>query len=73
MQAQHRRRIDVISPHSEESIGTSHGGDRDVDRAVIAARKAFDDGPWPRHRRPSVSRLNRLAELYKSTAKRWRS
>lgn len=25
----------------------AHGGAEDVDRAVRAARKAFDEGPWP--------------------------
>ena len=39
----------TISPTSEEPIGVSpHAGPADVDRAVAAARTAFDDGPWPR-------------------------
>ncbi len=59
--------IDVISPHSEESIGTvCTAGTVDVDRAVIAARKAFDDGPWPRAQPAErIEAVNRLAELYK--------
>jgi betaine-aldehyde dehydrogenase len=41
--------IDVISPHSEEVIGrVPAAAEADVDRAVAAARKAFDEGPWPR-------------------------
>ncbi|RII16988.1 Geranial dehydrogenase [Streptomyces sp. YIM 130001] len=41
--------IEVISPHTEEVIGrVPHAAPADVDRAVAAARKAFDEGPWPR-------------------------
>ena len=43
------RRIEVVSPHTEEVIATvAEAREPDVDRAVAAARKAFDDGPWPR-------------------------
>ncbi|WP_231637165.1 aldehyde dehydrogenase [Microbacterium sp. No. 7] len=42
-------RIDVISPYTEQVIGTVPDASReDVDRAVAAAREAFDRGPWPR-------------------------
>ncbi|MEU0369155.1 aldehyde dehydrogenase [Streptomyces sp. NPDC006283] len=41
--------IEVISPHSEQVIGrVPHASRADVDRAVAAARRAFDEGPWPR-------------------------
>ncbi|MBT2366335.1 aldehyde dehydrogenase [Streptomyces sp. ISL-10] len=41
--------IDVVSPHTEEVIGrVPHASRADVDRAVAAARRAFDEGPWPR-------------------------
>ncbi len=41
--------IDVVSAATEEVIGrVPDGTDADVDRAVAAARKAFDEGPWPR-------------------------
>ncbi|MFA1545397.1 aldehyde dehydrogenase [Actinomadura chokoriensis] len=41
--------IDVISPHTEEVIGrVPDGTEADVDAAVAAARRAFDEGPWPR-------------------------
>ncbi|MFI6943014.1 aldehyde dehydrogenase [Streptomyces sp. NPDC050418] len=41
--------IEVVSPHTEEVIGrVPHAAKEDVDRAVAAARKAFDEGPWPR-------------------------
>ncbi|HKT01857.1 MAG TPA: aldehyde dehydrogenase [Rugosimonospora sp.] len=43
------RRIEVVSPHSEQPIGhTPEATEQDVDRAVEAARRAFDAGPWPR-------------------------
>ena len=43
------RRIRVVSPHSEQPQGsTPEATEQDVDRAVEAARRAFDDGPWSR-------------------------
>jgi betaine-aldehyde dehydrogenase len=39
--------IDVIDPATEDVIGrVPDAGAPDVDRAVAAARAAFDDGPW---------------------------
>jgi acyl-CoA reductase-like NAD-dependent aldehyde dehydrogenase len=41
-------KIDVISPNTEETIiRIAEGREADIDRAVAAARKAFDEGPWP--------------------------
>jgi len=41
--------IEVIAPFTEEVVATvPEGGARDIDRAVAAARDAFDNGPWPR-------------------------
>ncbi|MFF4091966.1 aldehyde dehydrogenase [Streptomyces nigra] len=41
--------IEVVSPHTEDVMGrVPHATPADVDRAVEAARRAFDDGPWPR-------------------------
>ena len=41
--------IDVISPHSEELVGrVPEGTEADIDKAVAAARTAFDTGDWPR-------------------------
>ncbi|MBF4480208.1 Aldehyde dehydrogenase family protein [Rhodococcus rhodochrous J3] len=41
--------IDVISPITEEVIASvPEAREADMDRAVAAARKAFDEGPWPR-------------------------
>jgi betaine-aldehyde dehydrogenase len=40
--------IDVISPFTEEPVGrVPEAREADVDRAVAAARAAFDEGPWP--------------------------
>jgi acyl-CoA reductase-like NAD-dependent aldehyde dehydrogenase len=59
--------INVISPHSQEVIGRAAlATAADVDRAVRAARSAFDDGPWPRMQPADrIAAINRLAELYK--------
>lgn len=41
--------IQVVSPHSEQVVATvPEGSNADVDAAVAAARRAFDEGPWPR-------------------------
>ncbi|NIH80730.1 aldehyde dehydrogenase [Amycolatopsis viridis] len=41
-------KIEVISPFTEEVVARVPAGSRsDVDRAVAAAREAFDRGPWP--------------------------
>ena len=56
-------RIDVISPNTEEVIGrVPDATPADVDRAVAAAREAFDKGPFPRwspeERADGISRLS---------------
>src|SRR5262245_44089498 len=41
-------RIEIISPHTEQVIASAPEGTRaDMDRAVSAARRAFDTGGWP--------------------------
>lgn len=46
--AGHRHDPDRL-PHTEQVIGSvPHASKADVDRAVAVARKAFDEGPWPR-------------------------
>ena len=41
--------LSVISPHTEETVMTfAEAKEQDVNRAVAAAREAFDKGPWPR-------------------------
>ncbi|MGH3674469.1 MAG: aldehyde dehydrogenase [Mycobacterium sp.] len=61
-----RQRLSVISPHTEEPIGeTPEAAPEDVDRAVQAARKAFDDGPWPRLAvSDRMEKIEKLAAIY---------
>ncbi|MGW0356855.1 aldehyde dehydrogenase family protein [Nocardia nova] len=41
--------IDVVMPSTEEVVATVPApGAADADAAVVAARAAFDEGPWPR-------------------------
>ncbi|MFE0102271.1 aldehyde dehydrogenase [Streptomyces sp. NPDC059009] len=41
--------IEVVSPHTGEVFArVPHAAPADVDRAVATARKAFEEGPWPR-------------------------
>ncbi len=60
------RRLSVISPHSEEPIGeTPEASPQDVDEAVNAARRAFDDGPWPRMTPfERMEKIEKLAAIY---------
>ena len=64
------QRITVISPHTEEPIGeTPEAASQDVDRAVLAARKAFDDGPWPRLPvSERMEKIEKLASVYTANA-----
>jgi acyl-CoA reductase-like NAD-dependent aldehyde dehydrogenase len=59
--------IEVISPHSEQVIGRAAcAGPADVNRAVEAARAAFDTGPWPRLQPAErIEAITRLAGIYK--------
>jgi acyl-CoA reductase-like NAD-dependent aldehyde dehydrogenase len=42
-------RIDVINPATEEVfVSVAEANEADIDRAVAAAREAFDNGPWSR-------------------------
>lgn len=57
--------FDTINPATETKIASvQEAGIEDVERAVAAARKAFDEGPW---RKMSAAErggcLNRLADL----------
>ena len=58
--------IDVISPHTEEVIGrVPDGTTADMDRAVAAARDAFDNGPWPAmDPADRAAAVGRLADIY---------
>lgn len=40
--------LEVFSPHDQSLVGRAAiASPADVDRAVAAARNAFDKGPWP--------------------------
>jgi acyl-CoA reductase-like NAD-dependent aldehyde dehydrogenase len=62
--------IEVVSPHTEEPIATVTGASTaDVDRAVAAARAAFDEGPWPRlSPADRVEAIGRLLTAYEAHA-----
>ena len=54
----------LVSPgDGADFIAVAEAGPADIDRAVAAARHAFDEGPWPRmspsERAPYLSRLSR--------------
>lgn len=55
----------TLDPRTGEVIArVSEGDAEDVDRAVVAARKAFDEGPWPKMTAYERSRiLLRFADL----------
>ncbi len=58
-----KARIEVVSPNTEEVIGrVPDATPADVDRAVAAAREAFDRGPFPRwspeERADAIARLS---------------
>jgi aldehyde dehydrogenase (NAD+) len=55
---------DVPNPATEEAIGTAPEATvDDMKRAIGAARRAFDEGPWPRSSRADRARvLNKIAD-----------
>jgi aldehyde dehydrogenase (NAD+) len=59
------QQIEVRSPHDQSLVGHAPKASKaDVDRAVAAAREAFDHGPWPHtdpaERRRLVEKFNEL-------------
>jgi acyl-CoA reductase-like NAD-dependent aldehyde dehydrogenase len=58
------------NPATTQEIGkVAKAGTEDVDRAVAAARKAFDEGPWPKMSPYERGRIvQRLADLIRSKA-----
>ncbi len=62
--------IDVVDPATEEVIGTvPEASTKTAVRAIEAARRAFDDGPWP-WMKPAerAAKLVRMAEILESRA-----
>ncbi|WP_326686198.1 aldehyde dehydrogenase [Streptomyces sp. NBC_01795] len=61
--------LEVISPFTEEVLAeVPSAAASDIDRAVAAARDAFDNGPWPRM--PLEARMSALRELGRLIADR---
>jgi aldehyde dehydrogenase (NAD+) len=54
----------VINPATEAPFGrAAAGGAQDCERAIAAARRAFDDGPWPQtHRDERADRLQKVLD-----------
>ncbi len=57
--------FETLNPATNEAITrVAYGTAEDVDRAVRAARRAFDEGPWPRMKAAERARyLRRIGEL----------
>lgn len=70
VQAESGQTIDVINPANEEVIAkVASAGKADVDKAVAAARRAFDQGPWGKMRGAERERLlMKLADLLEANA-----
>src|SRR5688572_12575311 len=64
------RTIPVIDPTSGQEVAHVPEGDaHDIDKAVTAARRAFDAGPWPKLRPSERERIMlRLADLLERDA-----
>ncbi|MCU1463727.1 MAG: aldehyde dehydrogenase [Acidimicrobiales bacterium] len=62
------RAIAVLDPATEEVIGeVPEGTPKDAARAIEAARRAFDDGPWPWTKpEERAAMLIRMAEILES-------
>ena len=58
----------IVNPATEEVLATAPTGTADdMDRAVAAARTAFDSGPWPRlHVRERVEVLQSVLDRYRA-------
>lgn len=63
-------RIVQISPLTEQPLGVAPAASNaDMDLAVAAARKAFDEGPWPRMSvEERIAVLKRVRDLYAERA-----
>jgi aldehyde dehydrogenase (NAD+) len=64
--------FDTIDPSTGEPFANvAKGGPEDARRAVEAARKAFDEGPWPKMKgRERAQHLLKVADLVKQNAGR---
>ena len=62
--------FESIDPSTGETFAAvAKGGQEDADAALQAARRAFDEGPWPRMKgRERAAALLRVADLVKQHA-----
>jgi 5-carboxymethyl-2-hydroxymuconic-semialdehyde dehydrogenase len=65
--------FETLNPATNEPIAqVADGGAAEVDAAVAAARRAFDDGPWPRLKASErAATLRRIATLLRKRAERF--
>ncbi len=63
-------RFDIYNPWTQEVWAqAAEGSQADAERAVASARKAFDEGPWPRMGRVERAKLiHKLADLMEERA-----
>ena len=63
-------RFDVWNPWTQTVWAqAAEGGAEDASRAVASARRAFDEGPWPRRGRVErAAAIHRLADLMEERA-----
>jgi betaine-aldehyde dehydrogenase len=61
---------EISNPANNEVIAVvTEGGEADAERAIKAARTAFDEGPWPQMRAPErAAHLFKLADLIDNNA-----
>jgi acyl-CoA reductase-like NAD-dependent aldehyde dehydrogenase len=63
------RQIEIVSPDTEQvAFHVAEADETDMDRAVAAARKAFDEGPW--QWMPPAERVAAMARLVDALRKR---
>ncbi|MBI2069887.1 MAG: aldehyde dehydrogenase family protein [Elusimicrobia bacterium] len=62
--------FDALNPATAEVLArVAEGGQEDINRAVAAARKAFEQGPWPKMTASERSRLlNKIADVIEAHA-----
>jgi len=63
------RQIEIVSPDTEQVVArVAEADETDMDRAVAAARKAFDEGPW--QWLPPAERVAAMARLVEALRRR---
>ena len=69
------RLLEIVDPATEEVVARVADGDvREAEAAVLAARRAFDEGPWPRLAATERARILRAAAALRAngwTIARW--